>query len=279
MQFFILISVFIFGAVIGSFLNVVIYRYNSSVSPLRGRSQCFSCGKILTPLELVPIFSFLFSRGRCRGCGVRISWQYLIVEVLTGAMFVGVFILHKHTLETVFLLAIFSTLLVIAVYDMRHQIIPDGLVALFALLGLLRFLFAVGISGALRLPVSWTLIAGPMLFLPFWLLWYTSRGRWLGLGDGKLAFGIGWFLGASQGATAIILAFWIGAAFAILAMGIQRALEYYYRTKSRLPLWFRSKLSMQSAIPFGPLLILALFIVYFTQVNFFSPLGILYLPL
>jgi leader peptidase (prepilin peptidase)/N-methyltransferase len=301
MQLLLIISVFIFGSIIGSFLNVVIYRYNSSASPLKGRSQCFSCGKTLTPLELVPIFSFLFSKGRCRGCGVRISWQYLIVELLIGAMFVAVFLLEKSLLESAFLIIIFSTLLVIAVYDMRHQIIPDGLAMLFALLALLRFLSEVGIAHAVYLPDAWTLIAGPMLFLPFWALWYASQGRWLGLGDGKLAFGMGWFLGVGQGATAVILAFWIGAAYALTLMAIQsiaiRARAYasqkskakkstkfaylYARSTLRTLDFMGStgkRLSMQSAIPFGPLLILALFIVYFTQVNFFGPLGILYLP-
>lgn len=111
-----------------------------------------------------------------------------------------------------------------------------------------------------------------MLFLPFWALWFVSGGRWLGLGDGKLALGIGWFLGASLGASAVILAFWIGAGFALLAMGIQRVLKNTKFFQGRV-------LSMQSAIPFGPLLILAVFIVYFTKVNFFDLSGIFYLPL
>lgn len=272
MDFLTTVIVFIFGAMLGSFLNVVIYRYNSSVSPLRGRSHCFSCGKVLSPCELIPIISFLIARGRCAGCGVRISWQYLIVEALTGITFVLVFLQGKPNIETAFLLAIFSTLLVIAVYDMRHQIIPDGLAVLFALLGLSKFIYEVGFTGAIHFPFAWTLIAGPMLFFPFWALWFVSRGRWLGLGDGKLALGIGWFLGASLGATAIILAFWIGAGLALTLLALQKVL-------SSSQLWHRRRLSMQSAIPFGPLLILAVFIVYFTQMNFFGLSGIFYFSL
>lgn len=276
MLFLVLALIFIFGAIIGSFLNVVIYRYNSSVSPFHGRSHCFSCGKTLMPQELIPIFSFLVARGRCTGCGVKISWQYLIIEVLSGVIFVAVFLLGKSTTETVFLLTIFSTLLVVAVYDLRHQIIPDGLVALFAVLSLLRFFSVFGFSAGFQFPFVWTLLAGPMLFFPFWALWLVSGGRWLGLGDGKLALGIGWFLGASFGATAVILAFWIGAGLALVMMGLQRIARIF-------PLGSRflrgKKLSMQSAIPFGPLLILAVFIVYFTQVNFFDLTGIFYLSL
>lgn len=259
MDFLMLAIVFIFGTIIGSFLNVVIYRYNSGTSPLTGRSQCFSCGRTLTWRQLVPVLSFMASRGRCSQCGVRLSWQYPIVEILSGIIFVSVFLLGKSIPETVLLLVIFSTLLVIAVYDLRHQIIPDGLVALFAILSLAKFFLAVDVSRAFHFPYVWTLIAGPMLFFPFWALWAVSSGRWLGLGDGKLALGIGWFLGATLGGSAIMLAFWIGAGYALVIMGIQKVLN---NTKN--------KLSMQSEIPFGPFLILATFIVYFTGLNFFD---------
>lgn len=276
MIFLVLAIIFLFGAIIGSFLNVVIYRYNSSISPFRGRSHCFSCGKTLTPRELIPIFSFLIAKGRCTNCGVKISWQYLTIEVLTGVMFVAVFLLGKPTVETVFLLAIFSTLLVIAAYDLRHQIIPDGLAVLFAVLSLFRFFSEVGFAASYHFPHAWTLIAGPMLFFPFWALWFVSGGRWIGLGDGKLALGIGWFLGASFGATAVILAFWIGAGLALIMMAAQKIMGSFHLGRKFL---YEKKLTLQSAIPFGPLLILAVFIVYFTQVNFFDLTGIFYLSL
>lgn len=259
MDFLMLGIVFIFGTIIGSFLNVVIYRYNSGTSPLTGRSHCFSCGRTLSWSDLIPLLSFALARGRCSGCKVRLSWQYPIVEALTGLMFVAVFLLGKAPFETTLLLFIFSTLIVIAVYDLRHQIIPDGLSALFAILGLVQFLVSVDISRALHFPHLWTLIAGPMLFFPFWALWYVSKGRWLGLGDGKLALGIGFFLGATLGGSAIMLAFWIGAGYALITMGLQKVLK-----------GTKKKLSMQSEIPFGPFLILATFIVYFTGVNFFD---------
>ena len=266
MDFLTLGIVFIFGTIIGSFLNVVIYRYNSGTSPLTGRSQCFSCGKTLTWRELIPVFSFLASRGRCAECHVRLSWQYPIVETLSGLIFVAVFLLQKTPIESLYLLVIFSTLLVIAVYDMRHQIIPDGLAIFFALLSLSWFIWSTPASfeRLLHFPYYWTLIAGPMLFFPFWALWFVSKGRWLGLGDGKLALGIGWFLGATLGGSAVMLAFWIGAAYALIIMAIPRIPSIVTGHMSKVPL------SMQSEIPFGPFLILAVFIVYFTGVNFFD---------
>ncbi len=297
MDFLTLIIVFVFGTIIGSFLNVVIYRYNSGTSPLSGRSQCFACGKTLNWYELVPVFSFLLQKGRCRKCIVKLSWQYPIVEVLSGTIFVAVYLLGKPLIESVYLITIFSTLLVIAVYDMRHKIIPDGLVAFFAVLALGWFLwpFYNNIASAFHFPNLWTLLAGPLLFIPFWTLWLVSSGRWLGLGDGKLALGIGWFLGATLGGSAVMLAFWIGAAYALTIIAIQRiaiivselkvkskkfikldsnapAPTFYFINFKNFMNWTgaSTRLSMKSEIPFGPFLILGVFIVYFTRVNFFD---------
>lgn len=264
MDFVTLAVVFIFGAIIGSFLNVVVYRYNSGTSPLQGRSQCFSCGKTLHWYELLPLASFFVQGGRCSGCQVRLSWQYPIVEFLTGAVFVSVFLLHKPLLESLYLVTIFSTLLVTAVYDIRHQIIPDGMVLVFSVLSLVWFIASIGFPRAFDFPYLWTIIAGPMLFLPFWFLWWISEGTWIGLGDGKLALGIGWFLGATLGGSAVLLAFWIGAGWALSLMATQRLLARF------APGYIGLNLTLQSEIPFGPFLIIALFIVYFTQVNFFD---------
>lgn len=261
MDFLALAMVFIFGTIVGSFLNVVIYRYNSGLSPLKGRSQCFACGKTLHWYELIPIISFILQRARCAKCGVRLSWQYPAVEILSGIIFVAVYALDKTLPETIYLLIIFSTLLVIAVYDLRHKIIPDGLVLFFAILSLVWFLWMIGFARAIHYPYYWTLIAGPILFFPFLGLWLVSRGKWLGLGDSKLALGIGWFLGAALGGSAIMLAFWIGAGFALSMLAIQKI----GRTG-----WGTERLSMQSEIPFGPFLILGVFIVYFTHINFFD---------
>ncbi len=262
MDFLMLAIVFIFGTIIGSFLNVVVYRYNSGTSPLTGRSLCFACGKTLQWYELFPVMSFLVQKGRCRGCHTRLSWQYPTVEVISGIMFVAVYLLGKPLIESAYVLVVFSILLVIGVYDLRHQIIPDGLVATFAVLSLGWFLWTVpgGIARAVHFPYYWWLIAGPMLFLPFWALWFVSKGRWLGLGDGKLALGIGWFLGATLGGSAIMLAFWVGAVWALVLMALQRVTASFHG----------KKLSMQSEIPFGPFLILGTVVVYFTKVNFFD---------
>lgn len=258
--------IFVLGAIIGSFLNVVIYRYNSGASPLTGRSQCFSCGKTLVWYELVPLLSFLLQRGRCRKCHVRLSWQYPLVEVLTGIIFVALFALGKPLAESIWLATIFSTLIVIGAYDIRHQIIPDSLVAFFAIDSLAWFLWLhhANLGEIFQIPYLWTLLAGPVLFAPFWALWFVSKGKWIGLGDGKLAIGIGWFLGLSLGGSAIMLAFWIGTLWALAMMTSQRLIAQV------APAHVHKMLSMRSAVAFGPFLILGVFVVYFTGVNLFD---------
>lgn len=263
MDILLLIFVFMFGTIIGSFLNVVIYRYNTGISPFTGRSHCFSCGKTLSWRNLVPLFSFLVARGRCSTCKVRLSLQYPIIEAITGFGFVAIILLEKSPLETAFLLGIFSVLVVIAVYDIRHKIIPDGLAFLFALLSLAMFFSKVGFVNAFYFPHAWTLIAGPLLFFPFWFLWFISQGRWLGLGDGKLAWGMGWFLGAAFGGSAVILAFWIGALYSLVLMGWQKIRHTFNKKVSH-------ELSLKSEIPFGPFLILATLLVLFFPINLFD---------
>lgn len=272
MEFLPALFAFLFGTILGSFLNVVVYRYNSSASPLKGRSQCFACGKTLSWNELIPVVSFMIQRARCKSCGVKVSWQYPCVEVLMGVVFVLVYAQHGTLLNSLITLGIFSTLIVIAMYDFRHKIIPDVFAALFAFLALIKIYLTFGLAGMFHAPNLWWVSAGPVLFFPFWALWIVSRGRWIGLGDGKLAIGIGWFLGLPEGGSAIILAFWIGAAFALAVIGAQKFPSF----SKLLRLNHLPGFSMQSEIPFGPFLILGVFIVYFTHIDFFAGKMILF---
>ena len=133
MYIFFTIIFFALGLIIGSFLNVVIYRINTSKS-LGGRSACMSCRNQLCWFELIPFFSFLGLKGRCRNCKTKISLQYPLVEFLTGMLFVFIFLKFQSLLlidPFVFLItflyyvAMFSILMVIVIYDLKHKIIPD----------------------------------------------------------------------------------------------------------------------------------------------------------
>lgn len=257
--YLVLIISFIFGTLIGSFLNVLALRYNSGTG-VRGRSKCMSCGKTLTWVELVPIVSFFLQKGACRSCKAKISWQYPLVEFLAGALFVMMFILYPplgliSSLRTAFQLFILCVLMVIAIYDIKHKIIPDTLVWTFVVAAFL--LMFVGTDAHPFVTPSWlALLAGPILALPFALLWFVSYGQWMGLGDAKLILGIGWLLGLSYGLTAITLAFWIGAVASIIYMAVA------YRS-------FKHGLQ----IPFGPYLILGLYIVMVTGWQLFPLFG------
>src|SRR3989338_676255 len=240
---------FIFGACIGSFLNVVLFRYGSR--SLRGRSKCLSCGKNLTPSMLIPLWSFARGRARCAYCEARLSPQYFLVELAVATLFVFVGLaqgLHlpnvgAETLLFVFLdMVVWSTLVLIFFYDLRHKIIPD------------LFSFLLALEGGLLLFTRWLcdptlplteFLAGPLLALPFAALWFFSGGRLMGLGDAKLSWGIGWFLGLTKGISALVFSFWIAL------------LPSLY-----LLLLSRKNYTMKSEVPFGPFLILGTLVVY-----------------
>ena len=260
-QFFI----FLTGLIIGSFLNVVIFRYDSNLTwkSLMGRSSCMTCKKKLSWYELVPVLSFLVQKGKCMGCGEKISWQYPIVEMLTGVMFLLVYnfqfpISNFQTifdvsmfqfLNLIYLWLVFSILIIITVYDIKHKIIPDSLSFLFAGLAFIG-LFLNG-SGSL----NWTdLLAGPILATPFAFLWLISRGRWIGFGDAKLALGIGWFSGLIDGISSVVLAFWIGSLFGVSLILLSKLQTLFFKDV---------KFTIKSEIPFAPFLILGMILIFF----------------
>jgi len=257
------ISIFLLGTIIGSFLNVVIYRLNTGKTITNGRSICMTCNKHLRWYELIPVFSFLIQSGKCRRCHITISHQYPLVELITGVVFaliayhflpVLLLSLTSYVLLLVLFMFIFSLLIVIAVYDIRHKIIPDSLVYLFAFLSFLSiFINQSGIGPLFIKPSLLSLFIGPLFALPFFLIWLLSRGRAMGLGDAKLILGIGWMLGLYFGVSTLVLAFWIGSVVSIIMILISH-----------------SKLSMKSEIPFAPFLILGTFLAFFFSLDIFS---------
>ena len=214
MIFIITIIFLVFGLIIGSFLNVVILRLNTEKS-FGGRSGCMSCESKLSWYELIPVFSFVGLKGRCKTCKTKISLQYPLVELITGLIFASLFLKFQDVffLDTLgfsityaFYAAVFSLLVVIATYDIRHKIIPDELsfiLGIFGFVGL--FLFSNSILH-LHLPSLMEFLAGPLVAAPFALFWLVSSGRWMGLGDAKLAISLGWLLGLSVALSGIVVA-------------------------------------------------------------------------
>jgi leader peptidase (prepilin peptidase)/N-methyltransferase len=264
MEFFIYGATFIFGAIIGSFLNVVILRYNTGKSIGNSRSMCLCCGQTLTSRDLIPIVSYLIQRGKCNKCSSKISIQYPLVEILSGLSFVSILIINQDLffsdlklflINSIFLAIVFSILLVIFVYDIKHKIIPDLLVFLFSFISLVYFVITTPFENYSETVVLLDLFAGPILFIPFYLLWKVSSGKWIGLGDGKLALGIGFFLGFVHGISAIFLAFLIGAIVSSLILLIDRL---YGKDKN---------ITMKTEIPFAPFLIIGILIIFFFPID------------
>ena len=257
------VFIFLLGIIIGSFLNVVIYRFNTGKKITSGRSMCMTCGRTLRWYELIPIFSFLIQSGKCRRCASPIAYQYPLVEFITGLVFVFV-AFHFYPILSlsgllylilvIFYVFIFSTLIVISVYDLKHKIIPDILVYVFCFFSfVLLFFNQTGFGPLFIVPSLMHIIVGPIFALPFALIWLVSRGRWMGLGDAKLILGMGFLLGPLLTPSALILSFWLGTIISLFLMFLSR-----------------KKINMKTEIPFAPFLIVSTFIVFIFNLDIYT---------
>ncbi len=238
------------GLILGSFLNALLYRYNTGRSVLRGRSRCMHCGHTLGAPDLIPLLSYAYLRGSCRYCRSRISLQYPAVEAVAAALSVLIYLQYQEPLHYALALAVWMVLLFIVVYDLRHQIIPWSASGLLALLSLMYvWFFGFGV---------WDFAAGPLLAAPLLLLSLVSGGRWMGWGDGPLELCLGWLLGITAGLTALFIAFWAGAVVGIALLVLSKGY------------------TMKSEVPFAPFLILGAACAYFLHVDFFQTLTALF---
>lgn len=246
----------ILGLIVGSFLNVVVLRHGART--VGGRSACMSCGVQLRWYDMIPAFSWVILHGKCRNCDSNISIQYPLVEALTALLFMSVGLSSIPIILIPFALVIVSFFIVIAVYDIRHTIIPDIWVWT-----LNAFAFLWGISSLLLVQSHyawwWIILGGPAVALPLFLLWVVSHGRWMGFGDVKLALAMGWLLGPMIGLYALMASFVIGAVVSVCILLPLPQIMRAFRVVSNESTHF----SMKSEIPFGPFMIVATLIVWF----------------
>lgn len=255
------VAAFALGLIIGSFLNVLILRRGAK--PLTGRSACFSCGEQIAWFDLIPLFSWINLRGRCRACGSRISPQYPLVEFSTAALFFLVALLGLPIFPSLIALGIVSLSIMITVYDLKHTIIPDAWVLLL-IIACALFPYTYGMVTA----ETWQLyILGPIAAaLPLFILWLVSGGRWMGLGDVKLALAIGFLLGPIAGPYAVMFAFILGAVVMIpLLFFSSGTWGNWVKRFTPTPLTRNLVLgfTMKSEVPFGPYLIASNGVVWF----------------
>lgn len=245
MQLQILLGVYaaVLGLIVGSYLNVVIYRLPRGISTVLPRSRCPECGELIRPLDNVPVLSFLLLGGRCRACRARISWRYPLIELATAALFVACLLRFGVTIEAPAAALFGSLMLALAAIDSEHMILPDVLtwpgIALGILLQPLLPWARLGDGpwGAVAGAVAGALLGGGVL-LAVWLAWYlVRREEGMGLGDVKMLAAIGAFLG------------WKGVLVALFIAALSGA-------TAGLALIARGSLGARSKLPFGVFLAL-----------------------
>jgi len=249
--FLVYFFVFVFGLIVGSFLNCVIYRLEKNENFLKGRSRCPRCQHVLSWQDLIPVFSFLILKRRCRYCQEKISLQYPIVEIITALLFLLIFnlkfLIFKqfqifNFLNLFYYWIITSFLLVIFVYDLKHYIIFDKVIypaIVLTLIFNLQFLISKQFQ-----TFNYSILSALGTALFFLLIFLTSRGKWLGFGDVKLGFLMGLFLGFPNILVSLFFAYLIGA---IIGIGLILA----------------KKKTLKSEVPFGPFLVIGTFIALF----------------
>lgn len=247
-----LIFIFIFGLFVGSFLNCVAWRIFKEETFVVGRSYCPSCRHVLSSMDLVPVVSFVFLKGKCRYCKENISYQYPLMEILTGSLFVSLYqylnissVFSSYSFaELLFWWTIGSLLLIAFIYDLRHFMIPDritfGAIILTVIFILSSFALGVYTQGQV---INYFFSAFGSAFF-FFILWFITMGKGMGFGDVKLGFLIGLLLGWPKTVIGLFLSFVIGAIIGIILILLKRK-------------------GMKSEVPFGPFLVLGTFLGLF----------------
>ena len=227
--------IFILGAAMGSFINVLVDRLIKGES-IMGRSHCDHCKKTLEWYELFPILSYTFLGGKCRRCGTRLSLEHPAVEAATGLLYVGVWLLAPIS-SIILYWGIVSCAWVIFLSDLRYKLISDYMqISLFLCIVFQKILERASIFSLLG-----DAVAGLVVCLPIGLIYVITNERAMGLGDVILAAILGFFLGVSRGLLALYISFLVGAIAGVILL-VQR------------------KKGMKSEVPFGPFILIGMLV-------------------
>lgn len=198
------VFVFIFGACIGSFLNVCIYRLPKNESLIKRNSHCMTCGEPIKRRDLIPIVSWCILRGKCRSCGAKISARYTIVETLNALLYLWVFYHFNgifNPLRTALVCLLFSALIVVFFMDWDTQLINTYVVIFIGLLGVAEYIFCKDQTG---LTLKSHLIGFFIVSVPLLIICLITHEKAMGMGDVYLMAAAGLFLGM-QGALVALL--------------------------------------------------------------------------
>lgn len=259
MFFEIYFTSFLLGAIFGSFANVCIYRLPLEQSIVIKRSHCSNCKKKIYWYLNIPIFSYLFLKGKCFYCKKKISLQYLIVEIISAAGFVTIYYMYGFSIETLLLILIFSIYLIIFFIDLKHFIIPNSLNFIFIISGFFKnfipqldeFLFSDFISSIIGGILGYAMIWGIIK-----LYKKIKNIEGMGLGDAKLFCGIGlWF-----GYQSVFIIIFLASIIALITIA---------------PKLMKGEIKMKNEIPFGPFIIIGnlVYLIFMDEIfNFLSTL-------
>lgn len=237
METIIIVLFFIYGIIFGSFFNVVGLRVPKGESIVKPPSHCTVCDRNLTIVDLVPVFSYLFLKGKCRGCGTKISWIYPVMELVTGLLFAFAYVQLGFSIELFAAILFISMLVIITVSDLAYMLIPDKILMFF-----LIPLIAVRVFSPLT--PWWDSIVGAVIgFGVLFLIALLSKAG-MGGGDIKLFFVIGIVLGLTNTLLTLFLASVIGTVIGIIVLR-------------------KAKKGRKTPIPFGPSIAIAAILAYF----------------
>lgn len=231
-----LLFLFILGVVCGSFINVIIDRLPRGENFWFSRSKCEHCNKQLKSYDLIPLASYILLRGKCRYCNAKIPPRLFVVELISGLLFVVLWLTFLDI--TSFFIGAFITLALLAIFliDLEQGVIPDVLVVFLLLMSIAWVFVSRGY-------IIEHLLSSFSSFLFFGAIFAFTRGRGMGFGDVKLAIPLGFLLGFPGTVIAIYLAFVLGAATALFLVAI------------------KVKKFHGSTIPFGPFLCIGIFVM------------------
>lgn len=236
---------FIFGAVLGSFYNVVGYRIPKGESLISPSSHCTKCNHKLGASELVPIFSWIFLKGKCKNCGQKISAFYPIFEFSSGLLFMISYLIFGFSIEFFISITFISMLLIIIISDYQTYIIPDEVLIFFSVILIIELVIRDGFSNLGMLILN-ALISFLIMFLLKKIGDFIFKKESMGGGDIKLMAVIGLVLGWKMSIITIFLASFIG---------LPCSLIFLYKNKTNI-------------IPFGPFLSVASIIILLSQIDF-----------
>lgn len=240
------VALFVLGALIASFVTVVSERIYTGQSWSRGRSKCNSCNSELSGRDLIPVLSWLSTRGRCRHCGSGLPVTYLLVEVILGTLFVLAYLKLGIGLPLLTFLLSLSVLTFTVLYDLRHTIVPVG-ASFLLFIGAMTFAI---LTHADLSSLGLTVMLAGMMGLFLFLLHALSRGRAMGLGDAPVVFSLALLVGSNHSFAGLLFSFWIGAVIGILVLLVRREGP-----------------TMGIEVPFVPFLAAGFLLAYFTQWN------------